>query len=114
MGLSYCMQHGPLKCYSFAITGINITYDVRQWFLTRRVAPFYYKYIHDQQQTMAADDDDEQKTVDANSIAEQVKAAGIDAVHLLYCRAFVNFHQIWAADPPETVMGYSEVHKKFM
>ena len=91
--LSYCIGHGPIKSYSYAITGINITFDVMQWFRTRRAAPFYYKYVHD--------------GLDAGR-------PGLDAVHLLYCRAFVDFHRIWESDPPETVMGFSEIHKKFM
>ena len=91
--LSYCMDNGQLKCYSYAITGINITYDCMQWFRTRKANLFYYKYIYNENS-------------DINN--------GLNAVYLLYCKAFRKFHQIWERNPPESVMGYSQIHKKFI
>ena len=90
--LSYCLQCGPLQCYSFSITGISITFDVIQWFRTRKSALFYYQFIND----------------------HDAEHSGLDAVHSLYCRAFVEFHQLWKSNPPETVMGYSQIHKTFI
>ena len=92
--LSYCIDNGQLKCYSYAITGINITMDVINWFRARKANLFYYKYIYN---------------VDNND-----NNNGLNAVHLLYCRAYQKFHQVWETDPPETVMGYSKIHKTFM
>lgn len=90
--LSYCFQFGQMKCYSFAITGISITFDVMNWFRTRRAAPFFYRCIEN-----------------GNSEFKH-----FDAVHLLYCRSFVEFHRIWESNPPETVMGYSLIHDAFI
>ena len=90
--LSYCMQFGQLKCYSYAITGINISYDVMTWFRLRKANLFYFKYLYN----------------------DYHGSNGLDAVHLLYCKAFVEFHKIWQSAPPETIMGYGEVHKKFI
>eukprot|EP01083_Nonionella_stella_P278055 945442_1 len=85
--LSYCMQHGQLKCFSYAITGINITFDVMQWFRSRKANRFYYKHIcHDPRWN------------------------GLDAMHVLYCLAYVKFHSIWESNPPETVMEYASIH----
>ncbi len=91
--LSYCIEYGQLHCFSYAITGINISYDVMQWFRMRKANLFYYKYIYDEQN-------------DVNN--------GLNAVHLLYCRAYVKFQRVWQANPPETVMGYSAIHKTFV
>eukprot|EP01084_Bolivina_argentea_P259302 437490_1 len=91
--LSYCIQYGQLECFSYAITGINISYDVMQWFRLRKVNLFYYKYIYDEQ----------------NEINN-----GLNAIHLLYCKAYTQFYNIWKANPPKTVMGYSDIHKKFI
>jgi len=90
--LSYCINHGQLKCFSYAITGINITYDVMQWFRLRKANLFYYKYVYD----------------------EDGSNNGLDAVHLLYCAAYVNFQKIWKSNPPKTVMGFNSIHKKFI